>query len=487
MTDRRDNVAESCYCCGSREHRANDCPTRRTVTGNTNVTNGNEGSGGGSVNNTTSGSSTSTQGGSAAPGAVQMLLDGAEQGAYDDAYEYANLFVTIDDKDESPFQVGTSETTDNTEYGFTFLNPRGTLPRDWILLDNQSTVNVFCNKDLLVDIRTTDRTMVIRCNAGVAETNQIGHLPGCAGEVWYYPNGIVNILSFADVAKHYRVTYDNKAKDVFQVHRPYGTTRDFFKSARGLYYMVATPAVKTATTLMIDTVAKKKELYTDRAIKRAELARQLQNTIGHPPLRRFLELIDQRLIPNCPVTREDVLIAEQIFGTNLAGLKGRTTRKSSPETDDINVMSVPPEILAAHGAVTLAIDLMYVNKIPFLVSISKSIKFGTVSHLQNKSVATINDAIERVCDLYAARKFRVVLIKADPEFEPCRPYLTSTGITLNVTAEDEHVPEVERYIRTVERTKPCCLQCSPFPTSPGTSRRRNCHVTSVLAERFSSS
>jgi hypothetical protein len=31
----------SCFCCGSRDHRANNCPNRRTTTGNTNVTNGN--------------------------------------------------------------------------------------------------------------------------------------------------------------------------------------------------------------------------------------------------------------------------------------------------------------------------------------------------------------------------------------------------------------------------------------------------------------
>jgi hypothetical protein len=248
-----------------------------------------------------------------------MLLDGVEEGAYDETCEYGNLFVTIDGPSEQ------HNTPSPTEHGLMFLSPQGTLPRDWILLDNQSTVNVFCNKELLVNVRETNRTMVIRCNAGVAQTNMIGRLPGYAGEVWYYPAGIANILSFADVAKHYRVTYDSTMEDVFHVHRPDGTTRDFHKSARGLYYMIASPAVKTATTLMIDTVASKKELFTDRTVKRAELARQLQNTIGHPPLRRFLELIDQRLIPNCPVTREDVLIAERIFGPNLGGLKGHTT------------------------------------------------------------------------------------------------------------------------------------------------------------------
>jgi hypothetical protein len=111
-------------------------------------------------------------------------------------------------------------------------------------------------------------------------------------------------------------------------------------------------------------------------------------------------------------------------------------------------------------------DLMYVNKIPFLVTISKSIKFGTVTHLQNKSVATLNNAIDRICGLYAARSFRVILIKADHEFDACRAHLESQGVTLNVTAEDEHVPEAERYIRTIKERSRGIYNLLPFQHLP---------------------
>jgi hypothetical protein len=70
----------------------------------------------------------------------------------------------------------------------------GRLPRSWILLDNQSTVDVFCNDNLLSNVRTAEGSMKIHCNAGVATTNQVGDLDGY-GTVWYHPNGIANILS----------------------------------------------------------------------------------------------------------------------------------------------------------------------------------------------------------------------------------------------------------------------------------------------------
>jgi hypothetical protein len=72
------------------------------------------------------------------------------------------------------------------------------LPKNWILLDNQSTVNVFSHGDLLRNIKKTDRSMTIMCNVGVTKTNMIGEFPGYPGEVWYNPDGIAKILSLSE-------------------------------------------------------------------------------------------------------------------------------------------------------------------------------------------------------------------------------------------------------------------------------------------------
>ena len=54
----------------------------------------------------------------------------------------------------------------------------GHLPPEWILLNNQSTVDVFTNRRLLKNIRRAKTNMFIHCTAGVAKTNLIGDLPG---------------------------------------------------------------------------------------------------------------------------------------------------------------------------------------------------------------------------------------------------------------------------------------------------------------------
>ena len=72
-----------------------------------------------------------------------------------------------------------------------------TIPSTWIVLTNQSTIDVLSKTDLRSNIQQVDdRTMVNHCNAGTAKSKLVVGL-GNYKEVWYQSYEIAKILSSA--------------------------------------------------------------------------------------------------------------------------------------------------------------------------------------------------------------------------------------------------------------------------------------------------
>ena len=115
------------------------------------------------------------------------------------------------------------------------MQDKGGISSSWILLDSQSTVDVFSNPKLLSNICDAKRSLTLYCNAGKAIITKKGDLEGY-GTVWYHPDGIANILSLHNVQKKYKVSYDSKKGNGFVVHKANGNNRVFMPSNKGLFY-----------------------------------------------------------------------------------------------------------------------------------------------------------------------------------------------------------------------------------------------------------
>jgi hypothetical protein len=224
--------------------------------------------------------------------AQQLLTAGVDNGEFeDDDVHKAFQFVNAANLRNISLKIGKS----------------GTIPSTWILLDNQSTVDVFFSSELLENIRKGAGHMDIYCNAGVTSTDLIGDLPGC-GTVWYHPKGIANILSLSRVKSRYRVTYDSLNRNEFSLHKPDDSVHIFRESERGLYFM-DTAAKETA---LVTTVASKKSGYTNREYEQAQLACRVQKMIGHPSTKQYIKIVKTIFCP-IALSRVETLTQPRTF------------------------------------------------------------------------------------------------------------------------------------------------------------------------------
>jgi transcription elongation factor len=66
--------------------------------------------------------------------------------------------------------------------------------------------------------------------------------------------------------------------------------------------------------------------------------------------------------------------------------------------------------------------------------------------VQNTRGQTLLNAIKQVRGIYMKQGFKLTTLLSDGQFESIRVELAKLQITLNVTSQNEHVPEIERHI-----------------------------------------
>jgi len=202
---------------------------------------------------------------------------------------------------------------------------------------------------------------------------------------------------------------------------------------------------------MVHTVDSIKNKYTVKEYSVACKAQSIQDMIGCPSMKDFIRYVENNMLLNRPITKADIIHAEDILVPDLGSLKGKTTR-TKPSRVIINTYNeLPAEMLEKYGGITLAVDIMYTNVIIFVMTMSWAIHFGTAELIKNEKISTIMIALKQVIGAYKARGFQICHILVDGQFEHARKHIEQMGIMLNVTSQDEHVPEIERFIRMVKK------------------------------------
>ena len=364
-----------------------------------------------------------------------------------------------------------------TGYTLTQSSEQVSIDPNWILLDTCSTDSVFCESKFLSNISKCkkDDSLEIISNGGTVRYDMKATFDLLKLPVYYNKNSLANVLSFTQVASlpGVSITTDTSVERSMNVHIGNNILK-FKECNQGLYYLdlenyklnnSINDYFSSTNISLLQSVNKSKDLYTKKQVRLAELARKTQEQMGWPGTKKFKHIVQNNLISNCKFTVDDIDRSINIFGIPEPLIYGRMTAPSQHSHNE-QTMNVPRELRMIHKKIKLYIDLCYINKLCYLVTISEAIIYITCNIMVNKTKKNIDKEMSKVIKMYSSRGFYISDIFGDNEFDIDDIKTSILPSKLHICASGEHVPKIERSIRTIkERTRTIChsLPYTCFP------------------------
>ena len=129
------------------------------------------------------------------------------------------------------------------------------------------------------------------------------------------------------------------------------------------------------------------------------------------------------------------------------------------------MVEVPRTIKQFYSNVELSVDVMHMNDVPFLTSISEYIHYGTGRAIDNMICITLEAELKNIVQSYAVRGFRVTVIIVDTQFKALKDRNVVRGV-FNVVFRGEYVSKVERFHEVIKERCRCYFVMLPFDNLP---------------------
>jgi hypothetical protein len=344
--------------------------------------------------------------------------------------------------------------------------------RNELALDSAATACLARERAILTNLRTCNHTAEITGVSGeVLTTNVIGDLKDGLGEAYYHPKAVANIIPFGRVESTFDMKWVRNIK--FHFTNQDGKEISFNKRStdsvgNGLYIYDMTPVATQRKSkavakelVAITTVDENKSHYTKREIKQAEEAKGFMKKTGYPSVADAIKIIESGAIMDCPITPADILRARDIWGPDLASLKGKTVHKKLKRVRE-DFLPKPKESTAVQN---MYADICFLDDKPYMLSITQPLNMIMLKDLNGKrDAATISDAIVGMVLQYRSRGFRIDKLFSDSErgMEASRQIFHAEGIDLDLSSAGEHVPIIERNVRFIKERIRTILSGLPY-------------------------
>jgi hypothetical protein len=129
-------------------------------------------------------------------------------------------------------------------------------------------------------------------------------------------------------------------------------------------------------------------------------------------------------------------------------------------------IEVPKELIDNHHEVTRCIDIIKINGLAFLTTVSRKM-YRTTDYLPSNNVQAYRSALDMVFHIYNRAGFKITAMHCDNKFQPIMKHMEGVyGLKINYASPQEHVPEIERSIRVIKERYRAAFHRLPFKRLP---------------------
>jgi hypothetical protein len=122
-------------------------------------------------------------------------------------------------------------------------------------------------------------------------------------------------------------------------------------------------------------------------------------------------------------------VNHKIWGASVPKLKGSTVQETG-QLKPQSLVKVPRELLQLQQKVGIGIDIFFVNGCIFIMRYSRKICFTTVTHLINRKVSEVWDAMHKIYQMHMLCRFHIVELAGDGEISL---YQSSLGLGRSIS------------------------------------------------------
>jgi hypothetical protein len=334
-------------------------------------------------------------------------------------------------------------------------------PRE-VALDTFANVNFISNKELLSDIWTMAGS--VRGFNGVKKVSEVGDLAGF-GEAVYAPWAGVNGLAMCMLEDRYPVSYFQK--DRIEVLIDDDLVLIFkYKEGVGCYacmfdeYTVAKLKEHEARSkyfcnVAVATVLEKN--YSKKEVSAAKYARTMMRRLFYPADSTLVRTVNNGALVECRVTGRDVVLATDIYGKDVASMKGKE-KDRKPNT--YKKLLVPGMLQKEQ---TVFADVFHWREVNFILFIVKPLRLVMVQWLPKLDAQEIKTAMTALCMKVETRGYVIQEIVVDPA-KALASLSGNIGKNVTVVGSRMHVADAEVEIRTVKERVRSSMHGLPYDT-----------------------